>query len=114
MEWLATESRIMDKLQVMLSHGGHPLHAGYVAGYVSLFLNAYKLGGPKGDHIFDVLQARGASEDKLAQVNLPALCEAWSHWWALLDECLRRQMLTLGPRGPYDDFVPRPGPGPSR
>ena len=110
MEWLDTESRIIDKLQVMLSHGGHPLHQGYVAGYVSIFLNAHRIGAPRGDHLFEVLQARGAMQDKLTQVNLPALCEAWSHWWVLMDECMRRDLLSLGPREPYDDFQGKPGP----
>ena len=53
-------------------------------------------------------------DDKLTQVNLPALCEAWSHWWVLMDECTRRDLLTLGPREPYDDFQGRPAPVVSR
>ena len=104
MEWLDSEAKILDKLQVLLFNGGHPLKGGYVSGYASLFVNAYKLGSPKGEHIFEVMRERGAMEDHHAEINVPALCEAWSHWWALMDDCLRRQMLTLGPRGPYDDF----------
>ena len=110
MQWLETEGAIIDKLHTLLTHSGHPLQAGYLAGYVSLFLNAYKLGGPRGEHLYDVLEARGLMQDHHAEINLPALCEAWSHWWALLDDGLRRDLLTLGPRGPYDDLAPRAAP----
>jgi hypothetical protein len=46
-------------------------------------------------------------QDPHAEINLPALCEAWSHWWLLLDDGLGRNLLTLGPRGPYEDFAPK-------
>jgi hypothetical protein len=104
MHWFETEDEILDRLEEMLFHHGYPLQDGYITGYTALFLNAYRIGGPMGDQIRDVMFARGAADNEHARTNVPALASAWSNWWALLEATVMRKTLSLGPRGPYDDF----------
>jgi len=106
-----TEREILDDLQDMLFRHGYPLQDGYLGAYVTLFLNAREIGGPTGDQILDVMEAREATANEHARTNVPALAGAWSHWWALLDHALPRRVLSLGPRGPFDDHRPQANSG---
>jgi hypothetical protein len=102
--FLSTQDEILNDLEQQLFQHGHPMQVGYRDNYVRLFLNARAIGGPYGDQIRDVMNARDTGNNEHARINVPALCEAWTAWWQLLDTALPIQLLTLGPREPFEDF----------